>query len=218
MATAAEHQTRAEAAARRAEAIAAATPRDRGSRTGEAADEAAEAAEDAAEAAQDGDTEAAAEAADRAEAAADRTAAAASQELPAGTVVESQDGRRLRGRVVGDGHPLSGWVWVAWQEYGTYDELIEDLTITVDTETETTTERTAEWYRSLAAHCDCEASEATWNEQYETAETWRCAEHVWLLAARATEDGQTQAAEWLASVASQDQAAAEQAASDEDES
>ena len=49
--------------------------------------------------------------------------------LPAGTVVESQDGRRLRGRVVGDGHPLSGWVWVAWQEYGTYDELIEDLTI-----------------------------------------------------------------------------------------
>lgn len=49
--------------------------------------------------------------------------------LPAGTVVESQDGQRLRGRVVGDGHPLSGWVWVAWQEYGTYDELIEDLTI-----------------------------------------------------------------------------------------
>ncbi len=49
--------------------------------------------------------------------------------VPAGTVVESQDGRRLRGRVVGDGHPLSGWVWVAWQEYGTYDELIEDLTI-----------------------------------------------------------------------------------------
>jgi hypothetical protein len=47
----------------------------------------------------------------------------------AGTVVESQDGRRLRGRVVGDGHPLSGWVWVAWQEYGTHDELIEDLTI-----------------------------------------------------------------------------------------
>lgn len=139
--------------------------------------------------------------------------------LPAGTVVESQDGRRLRGRVVGDGHPLSGWVWVAWQEYGTYDELIEDLTITVDTETETTTERTAEWYRSLAAHCDCEASEATWNEQYETAETWRCAEHVWLLAARATEDGQTQAAEWLANVASQDQAAAEEsAAGDEDES
>ena len=90
---------------------------------------------------------------------------------------------------------------------------------TVDTETETTTERTAEWYRSLAAHCDCEASEATWNEQYETAETWRCAEHVWLLAARATEDGNTAAAEWLANVASQDQAAAEEsAAGDEDES